>query len=194
MRKLLIVPAVLVLVTAASAESRFFLAGGASYLRPADENYRAIYGNQVIYPEISGAIRLVAGLCVTGSFGTFTKTGTTPELGFEAKAKQSYFSAGLAYLVRASRILCFEAGGGVAGLSYREDALGAWIRGRQRGFKAEGAILIIPEDERVFFGVRFGYVSARIADLSSELTGPQPIRLGGVRVVVCVGIQLFGDE
>lgn len=193
MRKLMIVPALLMLAAAASAESRFFLAGGASYLRPDDENYRAIYGNQAIYPEISGAIRLVGGLCVTGSFGTFTKTGTT-ELGFQAKAKQSYFSAGLAYLIRASRVLCFELGGGVAGLSFREDALGAYVLGRRRGFKAEGAILIIPEDERVFFGVRLGYLSARVADLSSEITGPQPIRLGGARIAVCVGIQLFGDE
>jgi hypothetical protein len=194
MRRFLVIPAVLALVTAASAESRFFLSAGASYLRPADEKYRLIYGNQAIYPEISAAIRLVGGLCVTGSYGTFAKTGTTPELGSEARAEQTYISAGLAYLIRASRILCFELGGGVAGMSFREDALGAWVKGRQPGFKAEGAILILPEDERVFFGVRFGYISARIADLSSELTEPQPIRLGGAKIAVCVGIQLFGNE
>jgi hypothetical protein len=194
MKKLLIVPAVLVLLTAASAENRFFLSIGANYIRPADENYRLVYGNQVLYPEITGSVRLVAGLCLTGSVGKFTKTGTTPELELETRATQSYFSAGLSYLLRASRILCFEAGGGVAGLSFREEALGAWIKGRHRGYKAEAAILFIPEDERVFFGVRFGYIFARVSDLDSDVSGAQPISLGGARIAVTVGIQLFGGQ
>lgn len=194
MRRILIVPAVLLLVAAASAESRFFLSGGAGYLRPADENYRAVYGSQALYPEIAAAIRLFGGLCLTASYGTFKKTGTTPELGFEATATQTYFTAGLSYLIRASRILCFELGGAVTGMSFREDALGAWVKGRQPGYKAEAGLLIVPEDERVFFGVRAGYIAARIPDISSEITGPQPIRLGGFRIAVVVGIQLFGDE
>lgn len=194
MRRFLIVPAVLLLMGAASAESRFFFSAGAAYLRPADENYRTIYGNQVIYPEIAAAVRLAGGLCLTGSYGTFKKTGTTPDLGFETTAKQTYFTVGLSYLIRASESLCFEAGGALAGMSFREDALGAWVEGRQPGWKAEAGLLLVPEDESVFFGVRAGYLTARIADLSSEITGPQPVVLGGFRIAVVVGIQLFGDE
>lgn len=194
MRRAPIVPAVLLLLTSASAESRFFLSAGAGYMRPADENYRLIYGNQALYPEISAAVRLVGGLCLAGSYGTFKRTGTTPELGFETTATQTYFTAGLSYLIRASRILCFELGGAVTGLSFREDALGGWVKGRQPGYKAEAGLLLVPEDERVFFGVRAGLIAARIPDLSSEITGPQPILLGGFRIAVVVGIQLFGDE
>jgi hypothetical protein len=194
MKKFLIVPAVLVLLTTASAESRLFLSIGASYLRPADESYRLTYGNQAIYPEISGAIRLVSGLCLTASAAKFTKTGTTPQLELDTRATQSYVSVGLGYLLRVSRMLCFQAGAGVAGLNFREDALDGWVKGQQRGFAADGAILLAPEDERVFFGVRFGYVFARVSDLSTDLTGPQPIKLGGARVMVCVGIQLFGSD
>jgi hypothetical protein len=195
MRKVLMVPAVLLLLfTAASAESRFFLSAGAGYLRPADENYRLVYGNQALYPEIAAAVRLVGGLCLTGSYGTFKKTGTTPELEFETTATQTYFTAGLSYIIRASRILCFELGGALTGMSFREDALGAWVKGRQPGYKVEVALLLVPEDERVFFGVRAGTITARIPDISSEITGPQPILLGGIRIAVVVGIQLFGDD
>jgi hypothetical protein len=194
MKKLLIVPAMLALLSAASAESRFFFSVGASYLRSADGGYRQVYGDQAIYPEVSGAVRLVGGFCLTGSAGKFAQNGQTPGLGLETRASQSYVSIGLGYILRASRLLCFEAEAGLARLSYREDALDVWIKGQRRGFKAEGAILLVPEDERVFFGLRFGYIFARIRDLSFELAGPQPISLGGIRVAVCVGIQLFGNN
>jgi len=39
-----LISAVLLLGSAAAAESRFFLGAGANYIRPADENYRAVYG------------------------------------------------------------------------------------------------------------------------------------------------------
>ena len=109
-----VVPAVLLLCSAAAAESRLFLGAGANYIRPADENYRTAYGGQAIYPEIWGAVRLVAGLCLSGSYGRFAKDGLTPVLELEARATQSYFTAGLTYLQRISGLLCLQAGGGVA--------------------------------------------------------------------------------
>jgi hypothetical protein len=194
MKRLLIVPALLVLVHAAAAESRLFLAGGASYLLPADEAYRAVYGDQAFYPEFSAAIRLVGGLCLTGSYGEFSKTGTTPNLGLETKATQSCFTAGLSYFLRASSLLCFEAGAGLAGFSFREEALDAVASGRHPGFTVGGGLLLAPEDGRVFLGLNIGYSSAQVDDIDSELAGPQPIRLGGLRLALRVGIQLFGND
>ena len=194
MKKYLIVLALLAIATAASAESRLFLSVGPTYVRPADAGYRAVYGNQAVYPEISAAIRLVKGLCLTGSAGRFSKNGTTPELGFETHATQAYFTAGVGYIHRLSRLLCVQAGAGLAGLTFREDALDVWIRGRRRGIVAEGGFLIVPEDERVFLGVKLGYLSARVNDLDSELAGPQSVRLGGIKLTVSVGIQLFGGN
>ena len=194
MRRLLIVLTSLVLVTAARAESRLFIGIGANIIRPADPNYRSIYGGQAIYPELSASVRLVKGLCLTGSWGRFAKNGKTPDLGLDARAVQSYISAGLSYMVRVSRLLCLEAGGGIAGMSYREEALDSWIKGQWRGLKAEGGLLLLPEGERIFMGLRFGYLAARVHDLDPRLTGPQPIRLGGARIAVVVGIQLFGQD
>jgi hypothetical protein len=193
-KTLLLISAVLLLGSAAAAESRFFLGAGANYIRPADENYRAVYGNQAIYPEYSVAVRLVAGLCLTGSMGRIAKNGTTPDLGLETRAVQSYFTAGLGYLQRISRLLCFQAGAGVAALSFREDALGAFIEGHKTGLAAEGGLLIVPEDERVYMGIKVGYLAATVEDLDPVLSGRQSVRLGGLKIAVSVGIQLFGSD
>ncbi len=194
MRRLRIVPLVLVLVTAAHAESRLLIGVGANMIRPADPGYRAVYGSQAIYPELSASVRIVKGLCLTGSLGRFSKSGKTPNLGLDARAIQSYLSVGLGYMIRVSRFICLEAGGGIAGMSFREEALDSWIKGRRSGIQAEGSLLLLPEDERIFMGVRFGYLSASVRDLDPSLAGPQSIRLGGARIAVVVGIQLFGQE
>jgi len=193
MRKLLIAPVALILAVPLAAESRLFLAAAVSYVRPADANFRSVYGDQVISPEVSAAVRLVGGLCLTGSAGKLSKNGRTPDLGLETTATQSYVSIGLAYLLRASPTLCFEAGLGMAGLSFREDALDLWVKGKHPGLKLEGGVLLVPEDERVFMGLRIGYLSATVPGSELEPIGDQDVRLGGLKVSVSIGIQLFGD-
>jgi hypothetical protein len=192
-RRALIVPALLVLVSAA-AENHFFLAAGASFLRPADEAYRAVYGNQAIYPELSAAVRVAAGLCLTGSYGRFSRSGTTLELGLPVSSTQSYISWGLGYLLRVSPTLCLEAGGGMASVSFQEEGLDTSVRGRHMGFKAEGGVLLVPEDERIFMGLRVGYVSAKVPGSDLDPAVPQSLRLGGLKISVSIGIQIFGGE
>jgi len=194
MKRFLIIPAVLALVTFGAAENRLFLSAGASFLRPADANYRAVYGNQAVYPELAAAVRVVAGVCLTGSLGQFSRNGTTPELGLETKAAQSYVSWGLSYLLRISSNLCVEAGAGMASMRFREEAFGEEVKGSHMGFKAEGGVLLIPEDERVFMGLKVGYVSAQVpgSDLSPALA--RSLRLGGLKISVSVGIQVFGGD
>jgi len=194
MKRFLIVPAILILAASAAAENHFFLSAGASFLRPGDANYRAIYGNQAVYPELSAAIRLVAGVCLTGSFGRYARNGTTPELGLDASSTQSYISWGLGYLLRVSPTLCLTANGGMASLSFREEALDAVMKGHHMGYLAEGGVLLVPEDERVFMGLKVGYLSAAVP--GSELTPPlgRDLKLGGLKISVSIGIQIFGGE
>ncbi len=193
-KKLLIIPMVLILAAAAAAENRLFLSAGASFLRPADEAYRTVYGNQAVYPELSVAIRLIAGVCLTGSMGRFSKNGITPDLGLETKAVQSYYSVGLSYLLRISPTLCLEAGGGMARMSFREEAFGLTVDGRHSGFKAEGGVLLIPEGERVFMGLKVGYLSGRVPGSELVPASDQSLRLGGLKIAVTIGIQLFGND
>jgi len=194
MKKTMIFPAVLLLLTSASAESRLFVSLGASFMRPADSGFRQIYGNQALLPEVSAAFRLYKGLCLTAGAGRASEEGRTPELGLETKAWQGYISVGLGYLLRISEGLSVDVNAGIAGMSCREEALGAMIKGKGPGYKAEAGVFLMEEDGRAFIGLRLGYLSARISDLESPIVGPQPIRLGGPKIALCFGLQFFGND
>jgi len=191
-KMILILTGILILLASASAQSRLLLSCGANMIRPADTAYRSIYGNQVLYPELGVAIRTVGGLCLTGSYGQFTKNGTTPGLGLDSRAKQSYMAFGLGYLIRLSSSFCLQAGGGVAALKFSEEALDTQIEGQKWGPIGEGGILFLPEEGQGFFlGLKVGFLSAKVSDLASDIAGPQPVNLGGFKVALSVGIQLF---
>ncbi len=194
MKRTLIFPAVLLMLTSASAESRLFISLGAGFMRPADPGFRQIYGNQALLPEVSGACRLYKGFCLTVGAGKATEEGRTPELGLEAKANQGYLSVGLGYLLRISSGLCVDVNAGIAGMSYHEEALGTMIKGKGPGYKAEAGILLMEEDGRAFLGLRIGFLSARISELESPIVGPQSIKLGGPKITLCFGLQLFGND
>ena len=195
MKKLiLILTGVLVLIGSASAESRIFLSLGANLIQPADAAYKDIYGSHVLYPEGALSIRTVGGLCVMGSYGQFVRNGTTPDLGLATKSKQGYFTAGLGYLQRVSSFLCVQGGAGVASISFREEALDTVVSGSKMGFMMEAGAYLMPEAQNFFLGLKVGYLSANVSDVSTEIAGAQPVKLGGFKVCVCVGIQLFGSH
>ena len=193
MKKLIVIlAAVLVLAASASAQSRLFLSMGGNLILPSDAGFKSMYGNQALYPELSVAIRTIAGLCLTGSFGQFSRNGTTPELGLDSQAKQSYISGGLGYLQRVSSAFCIEGRAGVAAMKFSEEALGDLIEGSKMGLMAEGGLLFMPEEGQGFFlGLKLGFLSASVADVAPDIEGSQPVKLGGLKVALSVGIQLF---
>jgi hypothetical protein len=194
LKKTLIIPAVLLLLTTASAESRLFVSVGAGFMRPTDPGFRQIYGNQALLPEVAAAVRLYKGLCLTAGGGRVSEEGMTPELGLMTKARQEYVSVGLGYMLRISQGLCADANAGIAGMSCREDALGAMVKGHGLGYKAELGILLMEEDGRAFIGLRLGYISARVSGLEPPIAGPLSIKLGGPKISLCFGLQLFGND
>ena len=194
MRKTLVVPALFLLLATASAESRLFVSLGAGFMRPADSDFRQIYGNQALLPEVSAALRLYKGLCLTAGAGRTSEEGKTPELGLMTKARQEYDSVGLGYMLRISQGLCADANAGIAGMSCREEALGAIVKGHGLGYKGELGILLMEEDGRAFIGLRLGYISARVSGLEPPIAGPLSIKLGGPKISLCFGLQLFGND
>ena len=187
-------PVVLLLLTSASAESRLFVSLGAGFMRPSDPGFREIYGNQAILPEVSAAFRLYKGLCLTAGAGKASEEGRTPDLGLETKSSQGYISVGLGYLLRISQRLSIDVNAGYAGMSCREEALGAIIKGKGPGYKAEVGIMLMEEDDRAFIGLKLGYLSARVSDLEPPIDGLPSIKLGGPKITLCFGLQLFGDN
>jgi len=196
MKKLILTTTgVLFLLVTASAQSRLYLSLGANLIRPTDEAFRSIYGNQALYPELAVAVRVAGGFCLTGHLGQFTRRGTTPELGFETQAKQGYIAAGLGYLHRISSVFCVQADVGAASVRFSEDALDTLIQGNEWGFLTNGGIYYMPEEGQGFFlGLKFGYLAAKATDIASEVAGDQPVRLGGFKVALSIGIKLFETD
>ncbi len=194
MKRIPVLPVLLILAVPAAAESRLFLSVGAQYIRPADAQFRRVYAAGAVLPCVTAAVRLVDGLCLTAGAGTFSKTGSTPELELETRATQSYIAVGLGYILRASPTICFEAGGGIAGLRYKETALGMSARGRHPGFRAEAGVLLMPEGEKIFMSLKAGLLSGRVVPEPAAPTGSTSIKLGGPFVSVSIGLQLFGGD
>jgi hypothetical protein len=187
MKRLLLVPMVfLVLAEASAADRLLLLSVQESYLNHADPRFREIYGRATFYPEFAAGIRLVKGLHLMGSYGRLVKDGKTPDLGLETRSTQKFLAAELGYIGTIRGSLGFLVEAGLASLTYREDALEAWISGRTPGIKTEVGLLYMAEKGRVFMGLKAGYMFARVNE--------HDIRLGGGKVAVCLGVRILGKD
>jgi hypothetical protein len=172
----------LFLTAAAPAADRLMLAVGVSYLQPADSGYREIYGDKVFAPEAWAGVNLYRGLHAFVGYGGFEKNGTTPDLGLEAKSTQRYFWAGLGYVGRVADMVRFKFEAGAAGIGYREEAMGLVVSGSRLGIRAGAGLMFL--SRTLFTGLDMGYLGA------SATVENVPIKLGGFRASVCVGVRL----
>ena len=167
---------------AAPAADRLMLAIGVSYLQPADSGYREIYGDKAFAPEAWAALGVYKGLHAFAGYGWFTKKGTTPDLGLEAKSTQRYFWAGLGYVGRVADMVRFIFEAGAASIGYKEDALGLTVSGSRLGLRGGAGLLFL--SRILFMGLDLGYLgaSAAVEDVK--------VKLGGFKASVCVGLRL----
>lgn len=187
MRKLAWIPLVLLFAGGASAAERLILLSiEENYLRHADPAFREIYGSAAFFPEVTAGIRLFKGLHLMGSYGRLVKEGKTPELGLETRSTQNFLAAELGYLGKIRGNFGFLAEAGLASLTYREEALGAWIEGRTPGIKTGIGLLYLAERGQVFVGLKAGYMFSRVNEHN--------IRLGGAKVAVCLGVRILGAD
>jgi hypothetical protein len=172
----------LILAAAAPAADRLILAVGVSYMQPADPGYREIYGDKVFAPEAWAGFRLYKGLYAFAGYGWFTKKGTTPDLGLEARSTQRYLWAGLGYIGRVADMVQFKFEAGAASVGYKEESMGLAVSGSRLGFRAGAGLMFLTRT--LFTGLDLGYLgaSATVADV--------PIKLGGFKASICVGVRL----
>lgn len=165
-----------------SAADRLMLAVGVSYLQPADSGYREIYGDKVFAPEAWAGVNIYRGLHAFVGYGWFEKNGTTPDLGLEAKSTQRYFWAGLGYVGRVADMVRLKFEAGAVSIGYREEAMGLIVSGSRLGIRAGAGLLFL--SRTLFTGLDLGYLGA------SATVEDVPIKLGGFKASVCVGVRL----
>jgi hypothetical protein len=164
------------------AADRLLLSVGASYLKHADANYRAIYGSGAVQPEFEFGVRIYRGLYVMGGYGAISRSGKIPDFGFDARSTQSFLSAGFGFVDRIGKILMFKLEAGLADVMYTEDALESSFFGSKLGYQADSGLLVTG---KVFYSeVKVGYIFA------TETIGDVKFKLGGTRIGLLVGIRL----
>ena len=181
-----LIPMLLLMPALSVAANVLLFSVAGIYTRPADAGYRAVYGNHALFPEYTAGVHLYKGLYVLGSYGKFTRKATIPDLNVVAQSSQSYIAAGLAYITKISGNISWDVEGAIAGMKYEEHALDAVITGKTPGYKAESGFLMMGEHGQIFVGLKAGYLFARVKDLD--------VKLGGFRVLLCLGVQLFGER
>lgn len=177
----LIVFLLLAAVTAPAAD-RVLVAAGLSYMLPADAGYKEIYGSRVFYPEAWAGVRVFRGFHLLAGYGWFTKNGTTPELGLEARSTQRLLWAGLGYVGSAARTVLFKFEAGPATIGYKEESMDVAVSGSRLGFRAGFGLIFL--GQTVFTGLDLGYIGA------SDTVEDVKIKLGGFKATVSIGARL----
>ena len=167
---------------AVPAADRVLVAVGLSYMLPSDAGYREIYGSRVFFPEAWAGVRVFRGFHLLGGFGWFTKSGTTPELGLEAKSTQRLLWTGLGYVGTVARTVRFKVEAGPASIGYKEEAMDLVVSGSRLGFRAGFGLLFL--GQTVFTGLDLGYIGA------SDTVEDVRIKLGGFKATISIGARL----
>lgn len=173
---------VLLAAGTAAAADRLLIGVGLNYMLPSDAGYRDIYGDRVFYPEAWAGVRVFRGFHLLGGYGGFTKKGTTPELGLEAKSTQRVFWAGLGYVGTVTRLVQFKAEAGAASVGYKEESMGVAVSGSRLGLRAGFGLLFL--GRVLFTGLDLGYIGA------SDSVEDVKIKLGGFKGFVSIGVRL----
>jgi len=166
----------------ARAADFFLFSAGASYMKHADASYRATYGRGAVQPEFEFGVRVYRSLYVMGGYGTISRSGKIPDLGFDSHSTQSYLSAGLGFIDVIWGMLKFKLEAGLADMMYTEDALGSRFSGYKLGYQAEAGLLVT--GKIVFAEINVGYIAA------SDTIGSVKFKLGGTRIGLLAGIRL----
>ena len=165
------------------SQDSFLVSATGKFLFPSDEDYKNIYGDNVLFPELKVEFNVFNDFYVWGGYGFLTATGETPVLKEEAKSTQHFISFGLAYISKISKSVGFKIEAGGIYASYKEEALGEVLKDSVFGFCAEGGILIFIGDS-FFIQAVIGYISA------SDKHEGEEIKIGGFNAGVGVGISL----
>ncbi|MCK4942683.1 MAG: hypothetical protein KAS65_03855, partial [Candidatus Aminicenantes bacterium] len=91
---------VLVLCSTARGGNTFGISVIGNYMVPSDADYKTIYGEGMIYPELKIEFNVFKGFSLWLGYGYLTPDGIIPILEDEAKSNQHHLSVGVGYVLK----------------------------------------------------------------------------------------------
>jgi opacity protein-like surface antigen len=161
---------------------KFIVSISGNLLKPSDENYKKIYGDNVYYPDLKAGYHLVRDIYLWIGYAYSVENGKTPVPEEESKTTQHFLSSGAGYSGNLVGRMGYDVELGVVHIRYREEAMDAEFTGSKIGFQIGGA-LNFKISQRLFAGFSTGYITA------SDTVNDQSIKLGGFRVGLGIRIK-----
>jgi hypothetical protein len=124
----------------AADEGRIRLSVGVGPFRATAASYRQLYGGTSFMPEIRLGRTLGRNLLLWGGCAWNSDDGVMVEVSEPARIRRTVLSLGAGYNGRLAGRLRWRAEAGLALLSFREEALGAVVKGRGLGWRLGSGI------------------------------------------------------
>ncbi len=159
---------------AAGEGAEFGISLEAGWMRPADLDFRELYGRAAFLPEVRISKGLGSGMSAWLAVSGFKGSGTIPVLDEPAEARQIFLSLGASLERALLGGLSGRADAGLTLIAYRESALGAAEKGTRAGFRC-GAGLSYPIYRGLSATASAGYI------LSSKTLGGVSMKFGGFK-------------
>ena len=120
---------------ATAPDRKFMATAGVNVFQASSSDYRDIYGETAVMPEIKLTYKMIKNFTLWGGFGLFSKQGFIEEVAEEAEIRQNFFSIGVGYAHKLSAKLRLRGELGLAAIIFKEEALGAIQKGSGLGWK-----------------------------------------------------------
>lgn len=181
---MLIWAAVMIIFPASSgfARDRFLVFYTGNYLLPVDRNYKNIYGNSVLYPELIIGSGIYKKVSLWIGFGMLKeKRDAALDLKNEARSLQDFLSCGVRYSGELANSLTYKLDLGLLFVVYKQENIEAELNGSALGFRTDSGI-VYSLSRNLFMEISVGYLLAadRVKDVA--------MRWGGLKGGVGIGI------
>jgi opacity protein-like surface antigen len=160
--------------------NRFIATAGVNIFRAASGDYRQLYGQTALMPEIKLTCLVYKNFSVWGGFGLVSRQGHIEEVDETAKINQTFLSLGVGYAHELSAKLRLRGELGLAYISFKEEALEKTQKGSGLGWK-------IGADLDYFIGKRLFVTLAAAYSQAGDETEAGKVELSGVQAGAGIG-------
>jgi hypothetical protein len=182
-KSVILICIVLVASLAVEAGSIIGLSVSGNYLVPSDQDYKDIYGNGMVYPELKMEFNLFKGLSVWLGYGFLTADGVLPVVEYDADSSQHHLSLGAGYTLKFLKYLGFRVQLGSFNVYYIEKASDLKETGMAFGYRADLSLMFFA-GKKFFVGLTGGYLNA------NKSIHDRTVKFGGLKGGLEIGLYL----
>lgn len=168
--------------TKKSGRNKFFVMLSTGYLFSLDSNYKKIYGNSSILPQIKVGFKISENFYMWTGYGGVKGKGLILEIGTNAESAQNFFALGFKYTRFFPKRLGYKLDVSTVKVSYSEKALDTKVKGSALGYNFEAG-LVYNLGRCLFTEFYVGYLYA------SKLVLNKMITLGGFGAGLGLGMK-----